>query len=108
MRILYTIEDIVEEELKAISKKDELSETDLENVYKIVDIIKDITTIEAMEHSEHERGGKHYSRNRDGEYDYYRDRYNSNDDTKEKLERLMHKAGTEQERESIRRIIEQM
>lgn len=38
----------MEYELEDICHKGELTSTDLEHIYKIVDIIKDITTIEAM------------------------------------------------------------
>lgn len=48
MKVLYTINDKLEEELKRICKKEEMSMTDVEAIYKMVDIIKDITTIDAM------------------------------------------------------------
>lgn len=38
----------------------------------------------------------------------YRDGYSGHEQTKEKLEAMMRKAGSDQERESIRRIIEQL
>ena len=50
----------MEEELKEICHKMELTKDDLDNIYKIVDIIKDITTIDAMLKSDanysHSRG----------------------------------------------------
>lgn len=63
MRVLYDIQDMLEDELKKISKKDEISSTDLDNIYKMVDIVKDVTTVEAM----HKAGQEGYSR------DYARD-----------------------------------
>ena len=138
MRTLYNIKDLIEDELKDISKKGELTDTDLDNVYKMVDICKDITTIEAMKESRYSRdysedypmsydgsyrsyarGGSYEGssaiRGRDGDGDgrysergSYRDGYSGHEETKEKLERLMRKAGSEQERESIRRIMEQL
>jgi len=127
MRSLYDIKDLIEEELKDISKKDELNETDLDNVFKMVDICKDIATIEAMKEHRYSRdyddypmsyGGRSYARyGRDGDGDgrysergsSYRDGgYSGHDSTKEKLEQMMRKAGSEQERESIRRVLEQL
>lgn len=143
MRILYNIKDLIDDELKEISKKGELTDTDLENVYKMVDICKDITTIEAMKESQYSREysrdyssenypmsndgsyrsygrggsyeGSYARRGRDGDGDgrysergSYRDGYSGHDNTKEKLEAMMRKAGSEQERESIRRILEQV
>lgn len=140
MRTLYNIKDLIEDELKTIAKKEELSETDLDNVYKMVDICKDISTIEAMKESRYSRdysedypmsydgsyrsyarGGSYESsyarRGRDGDGDgryserggSYRDGgYSGHDNTKEKLEQMMRKAGSEQERESIRRVLEQL
>lgn len=52
MKVLYAINDKLEEELKRICKKDEMSISDLDAAYKMVDVIKDVTTIEAMLNSE--------------------------------------------------------
>lgn len=49
MRVLYEIKDKFEAELKKIADKKELSPVDLEATYKIVDILKDIETICAMD-----------------------------------------------------------
>ena len=48
MKILGTVQDKMVYELEDICHKSELSSTDLDYIYKIVDIIKDITTIDAM------------------------------------------------------------
>lgn len=68
MDILYGIKDLLCEELDKINKKHDVSAADLEMTYKAVDIIKDISTIEAME----EYGDEYsydddmsYARNRD-------------------------------------------
>ena len=68
MEILYGIKDLLCEELDKINKKHDVSPADLEMTYKAVDIIKDISTIEAME----EYGDEYsydddmsYARNRD-------------------------------------------
>lgn len=49
MNVLYEIKDKYESELKKIADKKELSPVDLEATYKIVDILKDIETICAMD-----------------------------------------------------------
>lgn len=144
MRTLYNIKDLIDDELREISKKGELTETDLDNVYKMVDICKDITTIEAMKESRYSRessreySSENYPMSMDGSYRSYRGSYegsyarrgrdgdgdgrysergsyrdggysgHTSEQTREKLEKMMHNAGTEQERESIRRILEQL
>lgn len=52
MEILYEMKDLLCEELERINKKHDFSNmAELEVAYKAVDIIKDISTIEAMEES---------------------------------------------------------
>ena len=85
MDILYGIKDLICEELDKINKKRDISPTDLEMIYKAVDIIKDITTIEAMEEADF--GGDSYdddmsyARNRDarGRYSSRRSRRSYDD-----------------------------
>ena len=69
MKVYYEIEDMLEDELKRIGKKGDMNPSDLENMYKMIDIIKDITTIEAMRKADEEG----YSR--DGSYNSYADSY---------------------------------
>lgn len=69
MKVYYEIEDMLEDELKRIGKKGDMNPSDLENMYKMIDIIKDITTIEAMRKADEEG----YSR--DGSYNSYTDSY---------------------------------
>jgi hypothetical protein len=53
MDILYELKDLLCEELEHINKKHDFSNmAELEVAYKAVDIIKDISTIEAMENSD--------------------------------------------------------
>lgn len=59
MRVLDDICMILEDELEAIVKKGTVSPTELESVYKSVDVIKDIETIKAMR----EQGGYSYEDN---------------------------------------------
>lgn len=126
MRELYDIQDIMKDELKQICKKEEITSTDLEATYKIVDIIKDITTIEAMHKAEHDgysgAGMDNYSRGWDVDYSYARGRdtrgrYTSRDDgysrssKEEMIDRLtgmMRSARNDEERESYRKTIEQL
>ena len=68
MEILYDLKDLICEELDKINKKHDINPGELEMAYKAVDIIKDISTIEAME----EYGDEYsydddmsYARNRD-------------------------------------------
>ena len=58
MTVLHDIQDMMEDELTEISHKKEISFTDLEIIYKIVDIIKDITTIDAMRKADEHSGEK--------------------------------------------------
>ena len=99
MRVLFDIQDRMEEELISISHKDEMTSTDLENVYKIVDIIKDITTIDAMHKSEK-------SKKWDDDYSYGRGHHD--DDLIDQLKSKMISARTDEERESYRKTIDQL
>lgn len=79
MRVLDEMCEILEDELEAVAKKakkESISPTELESVYKSVDILKDIETIKAMK----DHGG--YSNN--GSYGSYDDgymgRYSGRDD----------------------------
>lgn len=78
MKILYNVQDKMEDELKSICRKEEITTSDLENIYKIVDIIKDVTTVEAMHRAEENgysgEGMSNYSRGWDVDYSYARGR----------------------------------
>lgn len=52
MKVYYDIKDMLERELEQISNKRELTSNNLEIMYKVVDIIKDIETICAMKEAE--------------------------------------------------------
>lgn len=111
MRELYDIQDIMYEELKEICKKDEITSTDLETTYKIVDILKDIVTIDAMHKADREK----QSNNWDDDYSYSRGRDNrghygrsSKDDMIDHLTDLMRNARTDEERENYRKTIDQL
>lgn len=56
MRVLEDMKEVLEDQLKKISKKgDAISPQELDNAYKAIDIIKDIATIEAMAKAEKEQ-----------------------------------------------------
>lgn len=78
MKILYETQDKMEDELRSICHKEEITPMDLDNIYKIVDIIKDVTTIEAMRKAEQDgysgEGMSNYSRGWDVDYSYARGR----------------------------------
>lgn len=82
MKALEDLKEMLEDEIKKITKKGDITPTELDNAYKAIDIIKDIETIDAMkeygsdspdmEYSQ--RGGMYrnsygYSQNR-GNYTY--------------------------------------
>lgn len=46
---LYELRDNLKREIGELSNKNDITPTELDRLYKAVDIIKDITTIEAME-----------------------------------------------------------
>lgn len=66
MKSLYDLKEILEDEVKNMTKKGDITPQELENAYKITDILKDIETIKAMQEAG-EQG--QYSR----AYDYARD-----------------------------------
>ncbi len=68
MRVLYDIQDLLEDELKKIVKKEDITTTDLDSIYKMVDIVKDTTTIEAMKKAEQEGYSRDYSRDYSEDY----------------------------------------
>lgn len=137
MKALYELKDKLQDELDEIARKPEMSAGDLETVHKLTDTIKNIDKIcaleEAGDYSEagdwegrgsYNRGssyanrGKHYVR---GHYsrdsysnrgDYSRDggysRHDAKEHMMEELELLMDKAGSEREREAIRRCMNQL
>jgi len=73
MNELYDLCENLQDQIKELNKKGDISPTELERAYKAVDIIKDIKTIEAMEEagSSYDMSYDDYSRR------YYRDGGNS-------------------------------
>lgn len=136
MEYMYELKDKLCEELDEIARKGELGAGDLEIIHKLTDTIKNLDKIEMLEDggysqagysreggSSYNRGssyanrGKHYVRGH-----YSRDGYSmegrgnrggySRHDAKEammeQMEMLMEQAGSEREREAIRRCISQL
>lgn len=80
MTELYDLCENLRDDIRELTKKGDISPTELDRAFKAVDIIKDIKTIEAME----EAGGSYdysndgYSRNRGSYDDYSNNSYASN------------------------------
>ena len=66
MKALEHLKELLEEEIKKVAKKGDITPAEVEAMYKVVDIIKDIDTIEAMEEygedDEEEYSNRGYSR----------------------------------------------
>lgn len=58
MKSLHDLKEILDEQIKKIARKGDINPSELEAMYKAVDIIKDIATIDAMDRAEkdEERG----------------------------------------------------
>lgn len=54
MKALDDLKELLEDQIKRVTKKGDVTPNELECMYKAVDIIKDISTIEAMEKAEKE------------------------------------------------------
>lgn len=61
MKVLYEIKEILEDELKKTCRQESISPSDLDEMDKMVDIIKDISTIEAMDKAELDGYSRGYS-----------------------------------------------
>lgn len=135
MKALDDLRDMLCEELDGIAKKPEMSAGDLEAVHKLTDTIKNIDKIYMMEEGNgysqagdwelgargnYERGnsyanrGKHYVRGHYSRADsriYDRGGYSRADGKQymvQQLETMMDGAGSDKEREAIRRCISQL
>ena len=66
MKALEQLKELLEEEIKKVAKKGDITPAEVEAMYKVVDIIKDIGAIEAMEEygedDEEEYSNRGYSR----------------------------------------------
>lgn len=135
MEYMDKLKDKLCEELDEIARKGELGAGDLEIVHKLTDTIKNLDKIEMLEDggysqagyrdggSSYNRGssyanrGKHYVRghySRDGYSMEGRgnrggySRHDAKEAVMEQMEMMMEQAGSEREREAIRRCISQL
>ena len=97
MEVLHTIKYRVKEELEELAEKKEWSLTDVDLLGSLVDICKDITTIEAMKKSEKtswvdENGFEHHTE----------------EDTIDKLKDMMAETRSEEERTWFGKIIDKL
>lgn len=77
MKTYSELKDLLHDELKEIIKKGDITAVDLENIYKVVDVIKDVGEIEQMESPKMSmRGGYQSNANyRDNGYNSYDNSY---------------------------------
>ena len=128
MEYMHELKDKLCDELEEIARKGELGAGDLEIIHKLTDTIKNIDKIEMMkedggysrvgdweiEGRAYNRGNS-YRRKRDSMGRYSRDGYSRDDRYSrdgdrmmEEMESLLDRAGSEKERQAIRRCMQQM
>lgn len=131
MKVLYDLEDMLEAEIKKITKKEELDTACVDLAYKMVDIIKDIETIGAMRGTDEGysrsdgtwmNGGSYdmgnrvyndgsYAMRRNGDTGRYMRSYSRNGEHEHmvhKLERMMDEATDESVRRAIQKSINEL
>lgn len=122
MRTYDKIKDMLCDELDEIAKKNELTSSNLDVIYKAVDVIKDLTTVEAMEQEGYSNDGysgrypyyhiyddgNSYTRKRDSMGRYSRDDGYSRDSMKDELRQMMDRAKSDKEREALRKAMDSM
>lgn len=131
MEYMYELKEKLCDELEEIAKKGELGAGDLEIVHKLTDTIKNLDKIEMLEDSgysqagdwemegrgSYNRGSSYRGRKRDSMGRYSRDgrggrggysRHDAKEAMMEQMEMLMDQAGSEREREAIRRCMGQL
>ena len=133
MEYMYELKEKLCKELDEIARKPEMGAGDLEIIHKLTDTIKNLDKIGMLEDGYSQAGdweieGRAYNRgssyarrkrdsmgrySRDGRAMRYRDgrmysRDEAKDDMMEQMEALMEQAGSEKEREAIRRCMNQL
>ena len=131
MEYMYELKDKLCKELDEIARKGELGAGDLEIIHKLTDTIKNLGKIEMLEDDGYSqagdweadmrgtygRGSSYRGRKRDSMGRYSRDgrggrggysRHDAKEAMMEQMEMLMDQAGSEREREAIRRCMGQL
>lgn len=126
MEYMDKLRDKLCDELDEIARKPEMSAGDLETAHKLTDTIKNIDKIEMLEEDggysqagdwemegrgSYNRGSSYRGRKRDSMGRYSRRMYSRGDAKEhmmEQMEALMDQAGSEREREAIRRCMGQL
>lgn len=65
-KVYEDVKELLQDQLKKLAKKSDINATELHNIYEAVDVLKDISTIEAMEKADKEYG--EYSNNYSNDY----------------------------------------
>ncbi len=131
MEYMYELKDKLCKELDEIARKPEMGAGDLEIIHKLTDTIKNLDKIEMLEDGGYSqagdweadmrgtygRGSSYRGRKRDSMGRYSRDgrggrggysRHDAKEAMMEQMEMLMDQAGSEREREAIRRCMGQL
>ena len=131
MEYMYELKDKLCKELDEIARKPEMGAGDLEIIHKLTDTIKNLDKIEMLEDDSgysqtgdweiegraYNRGNSYARRKRDSMGRYSRDgrmmrggysRHDAKESMMEQMEMLMDQAGSEKEREAIRRCMNQL
>lgn len=130
MEYMHELKEKLCDELEEIARKGELGAGDLEIVHKLTDTIKNLDKIEMLEDGgysqtgdweiegrAYNRGNSYARRKRDSMGRYSREgrggrggysRHDAKEDMMDQMEALMEQAGSEKEREAIRRCMNQL
>lgn len=131
MEYMYELKDKLCKELDEIARKPEMGAGDLEIIHKLTDTIKNLDKIEMLEDGGYSqagdweadmrgtygRGSSYRGRKRDSMGRYSREgrggrggysRHDAKEAMMEQMEMLMDQAGSEKEREAIRRCMNQL
>ena len=131
MEYMYELKDKLCKELDEIARKPEMGAGDLEIIHKLTDTIKNLDKIEMLEDGGYSqagdweadmrgtygRGSSYRGRKRDSMGRYSREgrggrggysRHDAKESMMEQMEMLMDQAGSEKEREAIRRCMNQL